>query len=134
MSFARVVKAEGGKHDPEAVEAAFKYCSKCIKMQRNERSTDGHSHFCRERAIKLLRDVSEFKDEVEKAEERLQNAIARRPEAPVLVDEFKSKTARSFHANGTPPRSSQHIVLVQHVQHLAFPYAFHVCVGATLEA
>ena len=61
-------------------------CIKCRKMQRNEKSTDGHSPDCRKRALRLLRDCEEFKDEVERAEVRLQEAVAREIERTVSMN------------------------------------------------
>ena len=62
-------------------------CIKCRKMQRNERSSDGHSPDCRRRALRLLMESDEFRDEVIRAEARMEEALARELERTVSMEQ-----------------------------------------------
>ena len=55
-------------------------------MQRGEQTTAGHSSLCRDRSLKLLGDHPDFKHEVESAELRLQESLAREVERTVNLD------------------------------------------------
>ena len=52
-------------------------CAKCRSMERGERTTAGHNPTCRARALKELGELDEFRHEVEKADQRVQEAIAK---------------------------------------------------------
>ena len=55
-------------------------------MERGERTTAGHNPTCRARALKELGEMDEFRHEVKKAEERVQEAIAKEMERTFTVD------------------------------------------------
>ena len=55
-------------------------------MQRGERTSVGHNVLCRDRSIRLLGEHPDFKDEVEAAQRRMENALARELERTVNLD------------------------------------------------
>ena len=83
-------------------------CMKCRKMQRNERSTDGHSPACRERALRLLRESEEFKPEVERAERRIQEALAREIERTLEMEPAGASESNEAAQEVEEPAVQQH--------------------------
>ena len=72
-------------------------CLKCRMMQRGERSTNGHTPECRRRALKALRELEEFRHEVEMADNRMNEAIAREVERTIHMDEPVQAPSSSQH-------------------------------------
>ena len=60
--------------------------AKCRKMQRGEKSSDGHSQECRKRVIELLCETEEFKDDVARTNRKLQEALARELERTISME------------------------------------------------